>query len=215
MNHKIMEVKEINNRYSELAESECCLSCGGAINYAEPKTGEVCVDLGSGRGTDVLRMAESVGATGFVYGIDISDGMLDKARRNAEKFGVTNVSFICSELEKLELPDKVADLVISNCTLNHAADKQSVWNEIYRILKKGGRFVISDIYATTAIADEYRNDPVAVAECWAGSVTRSEYMLQLENAGFASIEIIEESAPYAKGNAEVASFTIAGKKDSI
>ena len=215
MNHKIMEIKEINNRYSELAESECCLSCGGAINYAEPKTGEVCVDLGSGRGTDVLRMAESVGATGFVYGIDISDGMLDKARRNAEKFGVTNVSFICSELEKLELPDKVADLVISNCTLNHAADKQSVWNEIYRILKKGGRFVISDIYATTAIADEYRNDPVAVAECWAGSVTRSEYMLQLENAGFASIEIIEESAPYAKGNAEVASFTIAGKKDSI
>lgn len=215
MNHKIMEIKEINNRYSELAESECCLSCGGAINYAEPKTGEVCVDLGSGRGTDVLRMAESVGATGFVYGIDISDGMLDKARRNAEKFGVTNVSFVRSELEKLELPDKVADLVISNCTLNHAADKQSVWNEIYRILKKDGRFVISDIYATTAIADEYRNDPVAVAECWAGSVTRSEYMLQLENAGFASIEIIEESAPYAKGNAEVASFTIAGKKDSI
>ena len=215
MNHKIMEVKEINNRYSELAESECCLSCGGAINYAEPKTGEVCVDLGSGRGTDVLRMAESVGSTGFVYGIDISDGMLDKARRNAEKFGVTNVSFIRSELEKLELPDKMADLVISNCTLNHAADKQSVWNEIYRILKKGGRFVISDIYATTAIADEYRNDPVAVAECWAGSVTRSEYMLQLENAGFASIEIIEESAPYAKGNAEVASFTIAGKKDPV
>ena len=215
MNHKIMEIKEINNRYSELAESECCLSCGGAINYAEPKTGEVCVDLGSGRGTDVLRMAESVGATGFVYGIDISDGMLDKARRNAEKFGVTNVSFVRSELEKLELPDKVADLVISNCTLNHAANKQSVWNEIYRILKKDGRFVISDIYATTAIADEYRNDPVAVAECWAGSVTRSEYMQQLEKAGFASIEIIEESAPYAKGNAEVASFTIAGKKDSI
>ena len=215
MNHKIMEIKQINNRYSELAESECCLSCGGAINYAEPKTGEVCVDLGSGHGTDVLRMAESVGATGFVYGIDISDGMLDKARRNAEKFGVTNVSFVRSELEKLELPDKVADLVISNCTLNHAANKQSVWNEIYRILKKDGRFVISDIYATSAIADEYRNDPVAVAECWAGSVTRSEYMQQLEKAGFASVEIIEESAPYAKGNAEVASFTIAGKKDSI
>ena len=215
MNHKIMEIKEINTRYSELAESECCLSCGGAINYAEPKTGEVCVDLGSGRGTDVLRMAESVGANGFVYGIDISNGMLDKARRNAEKFGVTNVSFVRSELENLDLPDKVADLVISNCTLNHAANKQSVWNEIYRILKKGGRFVISDIYATTAIADEYRNDPVAVAECWAGSVTRAEYMLQLEKAGFAFVEIIEESAPYAKGNAEVASFTIAGKKDPV
>lgn len=207
-----MEIKEINSRYSELAETECCLSCGGAINYAEPKNGEVCVDLGSGRGTDVLRMAESVGETGFVYGIDISDGMLEKARRNAEKFGATNVSFVRSELEKLELPDKTADLVISNCTLNHASDKQAVWNEIYRILKKGGRFVISDIYATSTIADEYRNDPVAVAECWAGSVTRSEYMQHLERAGFASVEILEESAPYSKGNAEVCSFTIAGKK---
>lgn len=207
-----MEIKEINSRYSELAESDCCLSCGGAINYAEPKIGEVCVDLGSGRGTDVLRMAESVGKIGYVYGIDISDGMLEKARRNAEKFGVTNVSFIRSELEKLELPDKVADLVISNCTLNHAADKQAVWDEIFRILKKGGRFVISDIYATAPIAEEYRNDPAAVAECWAGSVTRAEYMQHLEKAGFASVEILEESAPYAKGNAEVCSFTIAGKK---
>ena len=207
-----MEIKEINNRYSELAESECCLSCGGAINYAEPQNGEVCVDLGSGRGTDVLRMAESVGETGFVYGIDISDGMLEKARKNAEKFNVRNVRFVKSELEKLELKDNIADLVISNCTLNHAEDKQSVWNEIYRILKKGGRFVISDIYATKPIADEYRTDPVAIAECWAGAVTRDEYMEQLEKAGFASVEIIEESKPYAKGKAEVASFTIAGKK---
>ena len=207
-----MEIKEINKRYSQLAESECCLSCGGAINYAEPQNGEVCVDLGSGRGTDVLRMAESVGEAGFVYGIDISDGMLEKARRNAEKFAATNVSFVRSELEKLDLPDKTVDLVISNCTLNHASDKQAVWNEIYRILKKGGRFVISDIYATSAIANEYRNDPEAVAECWAGSVTRSEYMEHLEKAGFASVEILEESAPYAKGNAEVCSFTIAGKK---
>lgn len=207
-----MEIKEINNRYSELAESECCLSCGGAINYAEPQTGEVCVDLGSGRGTDVLRMAESVGETGFVYGIDISDGMLEKARKNADKFNVKNVEFIRCELEKLELPDNKADLVISNCTLNHAENKQAVWNEIYRILKKGGRFVVSDIYATVPIAEEYRTDPVAIAECWAGAVTRNEYMQQLEEAGFATIEIIEESKPYAKGKAEVASFTIAGKK---
>lgn len=207
-----MEIKEINNRYSQLAESECCLSCGGAINYAEPKTGEVCVDLGSGRGTDVIRMAESVGETGFVYGIDISDGMLDKARKNAEKFNVKNVRFVQSDLEKIELQDKVADLVISNCTINHATDKQSVWNEVYRILKKGGRFVVSDIYATTPISQEFRNDPVAIAECWAGAVTRDEYMQQLENAGFASVEVLEESSPYAKGNAEVVSFTIVGKK---
>lgn len=209
-----MEIKEINTRYSELAETECCLSCGGAINYAEPMKGEICVDLGSGRGTDVLRMAESVGETGFVYGIDISDGMLDKARKNAEKFNATNVKFIKSELEKLELPNNLADLIISNCTLNHALDKQTVWNEIYRILKNGGRFVISDIYSTTQVPDEYRNDPVAVAECWAGSVTRDEYLKHLKNAGFSSVDIIEESAPYNKGKIKVASWTIAAKKPS-
>ncbi len=207
-----MEIKEIDNRYSELAESDCCLSCGGAINYAVPMPGEVCVDLGSGRGTDALRMADRVGSTGFVYGIDIAEGMLEKARKNAEKLEVVNVQFIKCELEKLELADKTADLVISNCTLNHASDKQTVWNEIFRIMKKGGRFVVSDIYATSPIPDEYRNDPVAIAECWAGAVTRQEYMQHLTNAGFASVEIIEESAPYAKGKAEVASFTIAGKK---
>ncbi len=207
-----MEIKEINTRYSKLADSECCLSCGGAINYARPVAGEVCVDLGSGRGNDVVRMAGLVGETGFVYGIDISDGMLEKARANAKKFGVANAGFVRCELEKIELPDRVADLVISNCTLNHAADKQSVWNEIYRILKKGGRFVVSDIYAVAPVADEYRNDPVAVAECWAGAVTRDEYMHHLEKAGFGLVEILEESAPYAKGHAEVASFTIAGIK---
>ena len=207
-----MEIKEINNRYSELAEAECCLSCGGAINYAEPLAGEVCVDLGSGRGTDVLRMAESVGETGFVYGIDISDGMLEKARRNAEKFRVTNAKFVRSDLETIELPDNVADLVISNCTINHASNKQAVWDEIYRILKKGGRFVVSDIYSTTTVPDEYRNDPVAIAECWAGSVTREVYLQQLENAGFSSVSIVEESVPYDKGKIKVASWTIAAKK---
>ncbi len=209
-----MEIKEINNRYTALAESECCLSCGGAINYAEPLTGEVCVDLGSGRGTDVIRMAESVGETGFVYGIDISDGMLAKAKHNAAKFDIKNVRFVRSELEKIELPDKIADLVISNCTINHASDKLSVWNEIYRILKKGGRFVISDIYSTSQVPDEYKNDPVAIAECWAGSVTRDEYLVQLEKAGFSIIDIIEESAPYDKGKIKVASWTIASKKPS-
>jgi len=209
-----MEVKEINNRYSQLAESDCCLSCGGAINYAEPLVGEVCVDLGSGRGTDVLRMAESVGETGFVYGIDISDGMLEKARQNAAKFNAANVRFVRSELEDLDLPDKVANLVISNCTINHASNKQAVWNEIYRILKKGGRFVVSDIYATEIVPDEYRNDPVAISECWAGSVTRDEYLAQLENAGFSSVTILEESAPYDKGKIKVSSWTIAAKKPS-
>jgi arsenite methyltransferase len=204
--------EEINKRYSVLAESTCCLSCGGALNHAEAGLNEICVDLGSGRGRDVMRLAEKVGKDGFVFGIDISEGMVQKAKSTAERLGVTNVEFILSPLEGIKLKNNVADLVISNCTINHATDKQVVWNEVFRILKKGGRFVVSDIYSTSPIPVEYKNDPVAIAECWAGSVTRDEYLEQLINAGFSSIRIIEESAPYEKGKVIVASWTIYGVK---
>ena len=207
-----MSLVEINKRYSVLAEDTCCLSCGGAVDHSKAAEGEVCVDLGSGRGTDVIRLAGEVGPKGFAYGIDISDGMLEKARKTAQKTGVENVSFIRSELEELQLNDNLADLVISNCTINHARDKQKVWNEIYRILKEGGRFVVSDIYSLEPVPDKYRNDPVAVSECWAGAVTRDEYMATLQNAGFKDISIIEESTPYPKGEINVSSFTISGYK---
>jgi arsenite methyltransferase len=207
-----MEYKEINYRYSELAESSCCLSCGGAINYSEPLPGEVCVDLGSGRGTDAMRLAEKVGDKGFVYGIDISEGMIKKAISTSERLGVKNLKFLSGTLEKLSLENEVADLVISNCTINHSDDKQAVWNEIFRILKSGGRFVISDIYSSVPVPEEYKNDPVAVSECWAGSVTRSEYLDQLNIAGFSNVRIIEESQPYAKGKIMVSSWTVAGVK---
>lgn len=207
-----MSLLEINKRYSELAESDCCLSCGGALNYAKAKINEVCVDLGSGRGTDAMRLAEDVGKDGFVYGIDISDGMIEKATNTAAQLGIKNIKFLQSNLEKIDLDNNSVDLVISNCTINHASDKQEVWNEIYRILKKGGRFVISDIYSTCPVPEEYRSDPEAIAECWAGSVTRVEYFRQLDKSGFLSIEVIEESAPYKKGEITVASWTIACKK---
>jgi ubiquinone/menaquinone biosynthesis C-methylase UbiE len=209
-----MDVTEINKRYSELAQDSCCLSCGGALDMSNPQPGEICVDLGSGRGNDVIRMAQIVGESGFVYGIDVSDGMLDKARANASKFGIENVKFIKSELEKIDLESNSANLVISNCTINHASDKQAVWNEIYRILKKGGRFVISDIYSLQPVPEQYANDPAAVAECWAGAITKDLYMNVLEEAGFTQITIMEESKPYKKGEIEVSSFTIAGKKPS-
>jgi len=207
-----MNYPEINNRYSKLADSACCLSCGGAINYSEAVREETCVDLGSGRGTDVLRLAEAVGNNGFVYGIDISEGMLQKARNTADRLGITNVEFINSSLEKINLAGGIADLVISNCTINHSSDKQTVWNEVFRILKNGGRFVVSDIYSTDPVPEEYRNDPVAVSECWAGSVTRDEYLEQLRKAGFSSVQVIEESAPYEKGKVLVSSWTITSQK---
>lgn len=209
-----MDTSSINVRYTALAEKSCCLSCGGALNYAKPRSGEYCVDLGSGRGTDVLRMAEEVGEEGFVYGIDISEGMLETARKNAAKLGLTHVKFIQSDLETIPLPGNHADLIISNCTLNHVSDKSKVWNEIYRILKTGGRFVISDIYSVLPIPDEYRNDPDAVAECWAGAVTRKEYLKTLIDTGFTGIQILEESESYQKGKAEIASFTVYGRKET-
>jgi ubiquinone/menaquinone biosynthesis C-methylase UbiE len=209
-----METIEINKRYSDLAESACCLSCGGALNFSNPQPGEVCVDLGCGRGNDVIRMAQTVGEKGLAYGIDISDGMLEKARNNAERLEVTNVQFVKSELEEIKLPSGIADLVISNCTINHASDKLAVYKEIFRILKKGGRFFISDIYSLKEVPEEYRNDPAAVAECWAGAIEKDFYLNILEQAGFKNITIMEESQPYAKGKIEVASFTIAGQKAS-
>jgi len=207
-----MDTSAINERYSKLAEDNCCLSCGGALDLSDPQQGEVCVDLGCGRGNDVIRLAQTVGENGFAYGLDISDGMIEKAKKNADKLGVTNVQFIKSELEALNLSSNVADLVISNCTINHAFDKKAVWNEIYRILKKGGRFVISDIYSMDAVPDIYRNDPVAVSECWAGAITKNEYLEIVADTGFTNIQILEESKPYTKGKIEISSFTIFGKK---
>ena len=207
-----MDTTEINNRYTELAESTCCLSCGGAINFGEPQPKEVCVDLGCGRGNDVLRMAQDVGEEGFIYGVDISDGMLEKAKANADKFSVTNVKFVKSELEQIDIADCQADLLISNCTINHASDKLKVWQEVHRILKKGGRFSVSDIYSHEDVPEEFRNDPIAVSECWAGAIRKDIYMDILDKVGFVDLEIIEESQPYNKGEIQVASFTVRGKR---
>jgi len=209
-----MNTLEIEKRYSTLAETECCLSCGGAINLSEPKEGEVCVDLGCGKGSDLIRLREAVGETGRVFGVDVSDGMLAKAAKNIEKFGYTNVHLVRSELEHIQIESRTADLVISNCTINHATDKHRVWSEVKRILKKGGRFVVSDIYSSEPVPPEYASDPAAVAECWAGSVTKQEYMTILEETGFSNITIVEESKPYAKGKITVSSFTISGQKTS-
>jgi len=208
-----MDTSKIEVRYSELAvDDSCCLSCGGAINYGKVQTGEVCLDIGSGRGNDVLRLAEEVGETGFAYGLDISDGMLKKAEKNAKKLNVTNVKFLKSSIEVIPLEDDSVDLIISNCTINHADDKNAVWSEIFRVLKKGGRFVVSDIYSLEEVPEKFRTDPEAVAECWAGSVTRAEYMGTLRSAGFDALNILEESKPYPKGAIECCSWTISAKK---
>ena len=208
----VQATQAIEARYGELAESTCCLSCGSAVGHCDAKPGQVCVDLGSGRGTDVLRLAELVGPEGHAYGIDVTDAMLDKAEKTARKLGVTNATFLRGTLEKLPLPDASADWVLSNCVLNHAADKNATWREIARVLKPGGHFVVSDIYAVEEIPAEYRDNPEYVAECWAGAVSKEQYLRHIQDAGLEDVTISEESAPYGKGKAQVVSFTVSGQK---
>jgi arsenite methyltransferase len=205
--------EEIKLRYNILADDDsCCLSCGHAIDFSNSAEGEVCVDLGCGRGIDAVSLAAKVGQNGFVHGIDLSENMILKAQSTARKLDVKNIKFHKALLENLPLVSESADLVISNCTINHASNKILVWAEIKRILKKGGRFVISDIYSLAEVPEEYKNDSQAVAECWAGAVTRSEFMDLIYNSGFKNIEIIEESKPYEKGKIMVASMTVRGIK---
>lgn len=207
-----MSTNAIEARYETLAASDCCISCGSAVGLCDARTGQVCVDLGSGRGSDVIRLAEQVGPDGHAYGIDVTDAMLDTAIKTAKKLGVENATFLKGTLDQLPLPDATADWVLSNCVLNHAADKAQTWREIARILRPGGRFVVSDIYAVGEIPEQYRNDPAYVAECWAGAIGKDEYLRTIAQAGLLDVAILEETAPYAKGQAVVASFTVSGRK---
>jgi len=202
----------IETRYGALAEVKSCLSCGAAVGYITAAPGQICVDLGSGRGTDVLRLAEQVSPGGHAYGVDITEGMLEKARKTAAKMGVENATFLRADLESLPLADASADWITSNCVLNHASDKARVWREIARVLRPGGRFVVSDIYAVLPVPEEFRNDPEAIAECWAGAVLKDDYLAAIAAADLVDVVILEESAPYDKGKVKVSSFTIAGAR---
>ncbi len=202
----------IAKRYDGLSKADCCLSCGGAFPLAEIRSGDVCVDLGCGKGLDLLRMATLAGPKGFAYGVDISTGMMETAWQNAKKLNLENVDFVRSELENIQLEDDLANVVISNCTINHSLDQAKVWQEGGRILKKGGHFVVSDIYSIKPVPAQYRSNPDMVAECWAGAEVKEKYLQNLIDAGFEKIEILEESRPYQKGKIEVASFTIKGIK---
>ncbi len=202
--------ESIAKRYDSLSKEDCCLSCGGAFSLANIQPGNICVDLGCGRGHDVLRMALLAGEEGFAYGVDISDGMMETAKDQAEKTGIENMLFVKSPLEEIKLNDAIADVIISNCTINHSLNQGKVWEEIARLLKPGGYFVISDIYATEEVPESFRNNPDMVAECWAGAVTKEEYMRNISEAGLTDVEVLEESAPYEKGRIKVASFTVKG-----
>jgi SAM-dependent methyltransferase len=201
----------VTARYDGLASSCCTLSCGGALDRAAPQPGEVLVDLGCGRGADVIRAAGRVGARGAAVGVDLSDEMLGRARASVPPF-LANVRFVKSDLAPLALEDALADVVVSNCTINHAPDKAAVYREIYRVLKPGGRFVVSDVIAEETLPEAVRADPAAWAACYGGAITEDEYTAAIRAAGFDTVEILERSDPYDKGGVQVRSITVRGSR---
>ena len=175
-------IEQIKNRYSVLITNEDSLSCGNTIQYVNVKEADICLDLGCGRGTDALKLAPLVWSEGFVFGVDITPEMIQKAKKNAEISNTKNVDFIVSPIEVLPFKTFTFDWVISNCALNHSQNKSQVWNEIFRVLKPHGQFVVSDIYAVNPISEEYSKNSQFIAECWAGAVTRDDYIDQIIDA---------------------------------
>ncbi len=165
------------------------LGCGNPTALAELKPGEVVLDLGSGGGIDVLLSARRVGPTGFAYGLDMTDAMLDLARRNAAERGVSNVQFLKGEIEHIPLPDASVDVIISNCVINLSADKPQVLREAFRVLKPRGRFAISDIVVQGQLPAEIRQSIEQWAGCVAGALEETEYRRLLAEAGFTEVGV--------------------------
>ena len=166
------------------------LGCGNPTALAELREGEVVLDLGSGGGIDVLLSAKRVGRTGKAYGLDMTDEMLDLARRNAVEAGAENVEFLRGDIEAIPLPDESVDVIISNCVINLSADKSKVLREAYRVLKPGGRFAVSDIVVRGEVPSEVRRSMELWVGCVAGALEEREFEALLGEAGFeeASLE---------------------------
>ena len=172
------------------------LGCGNPTAVAELREGEVVLDLGSGGGIDVLLSAGRVGPTGLAYGLDMTEEMLALSRKNAAKAGATNVRFLEGNIEDIPLPDASVDVVISNCVINLSVDKPSVFREIARVLRPGGRVGVSDIVSEDRLSPADRAERGSYVGCIAGALSVSEYRAGLEAAGLVdvSIELTHEAA---------------------
>ena len=173
------------------------LGCGNPLAVADLREGERVLDLGSGGGIDVLLSARRVGPSGFAYGVDMTDEMLELARANAAKAGTANVEFRKGEIEALPLPDTSVDVVISNCVINLSTDKPAVLAEMFRVLVPGGRIGITDVVAEDHMTPADRMAAGSYVGCIAGALTRTEYLDGLAVAGFAdaSVTFTAEAAP--------------------
>ncbi|MGH3502047.1 MAG: arsenite methyltransferase [Nocardioidaceae bacterium] len=173
------------------------LGCGNPLAVADLHRGERVLDLGSGGGIDVLLSARRVGPTGFAYGVDMTEEMLDLARTNAAKAGMTNVEFVQGSIEDIPLPDAAVGVVISNCVINLSVDKTAVLAEMFRVLAPGGRVGVSDVVAEDHLSPAERAERGPYVGCIAGALSRQEYVDGLGAAGFldASVTFTHEAAP--------------------
>jgi len=166
------------------------LGCGNPVALASLKKGEVVLDLGSGAGFDAFLAANQVGETGRVIGVDMTPEMLEAARGNAEKGGYKNVEFRLGEIENLPVDDSSIDVIISNCVINLSPDKAAVFKEAYRVLKPGGKLMVSDIVLLGELPESVRNSPEAYVSCIAGASMKSDYMKMIKNAGFKNVKAV-------------------------
>ncbi len=172
------------------------LGCGNPVSLAELGAGEFVLDLGSGGGIDVFLAARLVGPTGKAIGVDMTEEMLQRARRAATAMGIANAEFRHGEIEALPLQDKSVDVVISNCVVNLAPDKSRVFREAFRVLKPGGRMVVSDVVSNGPLSPSIRTDPEAWAGCVGGALEEREYLDLIRAAGFEEVEVLSrQQAP--------------------
>jgi SAM-dependent methyltransferase len=174
------------------------IGCANPVAVADLCLGETVLDLGAGGGIDVLLSARRVGPTGKAYGVDMTDEMLELARANQRRAGVSNAEFLRGHIEDVPLPDASVDVIVSNCVINMSPDKPAVFAEARRLLRPGGRIALADVVADTTVDASRRADLAAWTDCIAGAVTRDEYRSMLAAAGFVAVRV-EDSHAVADG----------------
>ena len=195
-------------------ESNLGLGCGTPVAFLDLKEGDTVLDLGSGAGIDVFIAAKKVGPTGRAIGVDMTMEMIEKARANARKVNATTVEFRLGEIENLPVESGSVDRIISNCVINLVPDKEKAFREIYRVLKPGGSFVVSDIVSIGGIPEAIKQDMELWAGCVAGALKKEEYMEIIRRSGFENVSILSEKM-YDYGRNDryaLASVTIRGEK---
>lgn len=168
------------------------LGCGNPVALASLKEGDVVLDLGSGAGFDAFLAAKRVGNAGRVIGVDMTEGMVEKARVNTKKGGYSNVEFRLGEIEDLPVEDNSIDVIISNCVINLSPDKKSVFEEAFRVLKPGGRLMVSDLVLVKALPKSIKDSMEAYVGCLAGAIFKKDYLNFIKAAGFGDIKILGE-----------------------